>query len=94
MPLTDELTNGFGVGSVDFHWNHAFPRVLEMSREQSRSDNNFSPCRSKLAAPNPNRRILSCCQLLFHSDRHAGTGPRAASIGLSWRLAPAGYPEL
>ena len=50
MSLTNELTNRFGVGSVDFHGNLAFFRVLEMSREQSRCDNNFSLCRSKLAA--------------------------------------------
>ncbi len=49
--LANELTNGFGVGSVDFHWNHVLPRVLEMTREQSRPDSNFSPCRSKLLAP-------------------------------------------
>ena len=33
MTLTNELTNRFGVGSVDFHWNFASCRVLEMSQE-------------------------------------------------------------
>ena len=50
MSFTNELTNRFGVGSVDFHGNLAFFRVLEMSREQSRCDNNFSLCRSNGAA--------------------------------------------
>ena len=33
MTLTNELTNRFGVGSVDFHWNLASCRVLEMAQE-------------------------------------------------------------
>ncbi len=33
MSLTNELTNWFGVGSVDFHSNRASLRDLELSRE-------------------------------------------------------------
>ena len=47
MSLTNELTNWFGVGSVDFHANRASFRVLEIPREQSRCDNNFYSCCSK-----------------------------------------------
>ena len=79
MSLTNELTNRFGVGSVDFHGNLASCRVLEMSREQSRCDNNFSLCRSKLAARYFKHRALSFGQPLSLTHRLAGTGSRATS---------------
>mgnify|MGYP004221067327 CR=1 FL=1 len=89
MPVTNELTNRFGVGSVDFHWNLASSRVLEMSREQSRCDNNFSLSRSKLAAQYFNHGALSVGQLLFYSHGNAGSGSRPASTGQRWWLQTA-----
>ena len=50
ISLTDKFTNWFGMGSVDFQSNLASSRVLELPREQSRWDNNFSSCRSNLVA--------------------------------------------
>ena len=65
MSLTNELTNWFGVGSMDFHSNRASVRVLGLSREQSRCDNNFSLSRNKLAAQYSNHRAHSLGQPLF-----------------------------
>ena len=86
MPVMNELTNRLGVGSMDFHCDLACSTVLEMSREQSRPDNNFSLCRSKLAAQYFNHRALSFGQPLFHKYLHAGIGSRAAFTCKPWRL--------